>query len=555
MEAGLSLFVEQNGRVHIQRTDGSGNIGVDYALELEGLGNSQAGVAARVQAAPLQPQLYSRMGDEPIWRSPLKAVDAGLLVSREYYAPATGRGFLRVLDRYYNVSGQARTISPILNSRPLYWGQGNLQQTSSGDDQLTADDSWLSLRKRTYGEQGDVPGPISTVHVFADQAGRASLNSDELFSDAYYSWRIGYRFEIPANEHRVVMSFLAVENAEAGAQDMASVLQGLSENALKGISAADRERLVNFTPCRDDDLDLLCNAAEAQHGSSDSNPDSDGDGFNDALEVQVGSDPSDPASLPEFEVYGLEDADGMETSRVLKQSGFTGPMTTAGDLNGWYVSLDVKNTGELWAATSGSADGFGYDTYALPSLMRQEDGAWVSRDGQFLDDAQGNNTDFLMAETIESEDGTPQDALVLRQLRRNQWGDSEEQRIARLPKDLRCGAGLAHWQGEPLLLNGCSLSRLSANNGWVTLAELTFGDGFGSEPVVLSMDDMPQAGGAMLLVEDEVDGNVRRSLGFVDLKTGQVKRLGEVPIGVKAISVKFRGFQNQPKWPIDIVPS
>jgi len=58
-----------------------------------------------------------------------------------------------------------------------------------------------------------------------------------------------------------------------------------------------------------------------------------------------------------------------------------------------------------------------------------------------------------------------------------------------------------------------------------------------------------------VLVEDEVDGTLRRSLGFVDLKTGRVKRLGEVPIGVKSISVKFRGFQNQPKWPIDIVPS
>ena len=194
---------------------------------------------------------------------------------------------------------------------------------------------------------------------------------------------------------------------------MASVLQGLGENALHGVPAADRERMVNFTPCRDDDLDLLCSAAEVQHGSSDSNPDSDGDGFADAMEVRLGSDPGDPASIPEFEVYGLEDADGVETSRVLKQTGFSGPMTTAGELNGWYVSLDVNNAGELWTASPGSSEGFGYDAYELPSLGRLEEGAWASRGGQLLDDAQGNLTHLLMSENIDD-----QEMLALLQLRR-----------------------------------------------------------------------------------------------------------------------------------------
>ncbi len=46
------------------------------------------------------------------------------------------------------------------------------------------------------------------------------------------------------------------------------------------------------------DNDGLTNLQESQHDTNPNNPDSDGDDFNDGIEVAQGTDPNDPNSFP-----------------------------------------------------------------------------------------------------------------------------------------------------------------------------------------------------------------------------------------------------------------
>ena len=124
MEAGLIATLEQNGRVRLTRTDNFSNIGVEYALEFGARqparsgGDAGAGCSDPDPAPCLQP--HERRADLA-----LPAEGAGRRPAAQPRVLRTGHGawILRVLDRYYNVSGQARTITPVLNSSPLYWGQ------------------------------------------------------------------------------------------------------------------------------------------------------------------------------------------------------------------------------------------------------------------------------------------------------------------------------------------------------------------------------------------------------------------------------------------------
>ncbi|WP_205895469.1 Ig-like domain-containing protein [Metapseudomonas otitidis] len=553
-ESGFDVNVDAAGRLGFREPGQDNEFGVRFALSLDPLGGEQGGASSDAPFDDGQGR-YARMGEEPIWRGPLTAVDSGLLVSRDYYAPASGSGYVRVLDRFYNVGAQPRTVSPRLISKPTSWWKGYKQQTSSGDEALTAEDGWFSLRK--YVDEGEVPtlSPASVVHVFADLAGRGSLSSNELSSNSEYRWQVGYRFEIPANDHRVVMSFLAMENLQGGAQSMATMIQNLGTTTLSGIAAADRARIVNFTPCQDDDLDLLCNSAESQHGSRSDSRDSDGDRFGDALEVQLGSAPDDPAAIPEFEIYVIEDADGVETTRLLKQQGFDGRLAPIGELDSTYTSLDFTNNGELWLANRAVSDGVAYRAFSPSTAERLEGEFWTNGPADILDDAQGNSTYYLYKTFSENDDGVPQDVLMIRQAVQLPRDGSTDSELSQVPVDPRCGVGLALWSGRPLLLNECGLMRLNLRNDWEPLFEISFDEHFGAEPTILSMDDLPQAGGVVVLVEDEVDGALRRGLGLIDMKTGHVKRLRDVSVGVKAISVKVKGFQNQPKWPVDIEPT
>src|SRR5690606_3828150 len=103
-------------------------------------------------------------------------------------------------------------------------------------------------------------------------AGRERLDEGDFYKD-YRTWQLGYRVQIPEDAQRNLLSFIALENSEGPRNDTLEVLAALGEDVLRGITPADRARIVNFTPCADSDLDMLCNSTEQALGTRQDNPD------------------------------------------------------------------------------------------------------------------------------------------------------------------------------------------------------------------------------------------------------------------------------------------
>src|SRR5690606_34427404 len=251
------------------------------------------------------------------WRTPVAEVEPGLLVTREIYVPAQGRGYARLLEKFHNITDNELEANPRFGSYLNYSQYGYRLESSSGDDVLDVQDSWFRLRE-DISEAENEP-VLSMLHVLSDEDGRQQLDAEQVGNDGSY-WNTGYRFAVPANEHRVVMHFITLENSQ-GRTDMQQVLSSLGEDVLRGISAEDRARIVNFTLCADADLDLLCDSSESILGTSSSSKDSDGDRFEDEVEVRLGSDPTSPLSMPAFDLYYLR---GEEATRLIRRSGFEG---------------------------------------------------------------------------------------------------------------------------------------------------------------------------------------------------------------------------------------
>ncbi|MEK1942589.1 MAG: thrombospondin type 3 repeat-containing protein, partial [Pseudomonas sp.] len=549
-DAGLFVQIDREGRVTFSDPSSGAQIGVQSALVLNGYtfsdtsGEQPTASLARQQQIADNNRGLTQVPGQPIWRTALVALNPGLLVSREYYVPASGRGFVRVLDRFYNVSNAAQSVDPQLESRNTYSSIGYTQATSSGDSNLGSDDTWLRLRKAPY--EGEEPTAISTVNVFADAAGRHTLNPDLMASDAYYQWNIGYHVEVPANEHRVVMNFIALEDQNSSRPSATNVLQNLGENALYGISNDDRSRILNFSLCADADKDLLCDSAEALAGTQSNNPDSDGDRFNDELEVRLGSDPTDPQSTPLFDIYTLSDAG--DNTALLQQTGYTGSRSELHTFDQHFAALDFDNSAALWLATAGT-DNLAFLPFDIASLSLGEGSAYeapsVTLDSTrlWLDPVS-----LHLFETTLEEGADPVQMLKLQG--QNRWGTYT---LADVTANLACGSALSEWQGQALLLNGCALSQLDSTRGeWLPLVNLDFAAQFAEHPRVLAMDDMQPINAVLALVEDTLDGSKRRSLGLIDMKTGKVTRLSAMPANAKGLSVKFRDFQNEPKWPFEV---
>ncbi|HLD65651.1 MAG TPA: Ig-like domain-containing protein [Pseudomonas sp.] len=544
-ESGIQVELPRNGAFSFDNVAGNGSaLPLERGLQLDGydFGDNGEGGSQNDRLA----RGLSSSADGRTWRTPLQEIEPGLLVSREFYVPAEGRGYVRVLDKFFNISAATLIARPRLVSSNGYSSNGYQQATSSGDAQLDVQDRWLRQSRQAY--EGGEPDPISLMHVFADEAGRQSLNSEHVSSDAYYNWSLGYRFEVPANEHRVVLSFLALEHSEHG-NDNLQVLSALGEDVLRGISATDRSRLVNFTACADADLDQLCDSDEGRLGTRADQADSDGDRFEDELEHRLGSDPLDPQSMPVFDIYSLSAGDEQQ---LFKQRGFDGASTELKALSGSVTAIDFDDNGRFWMAED-SSDG--------PAISEFDPQTFEPRGNSFYSGIDGAPTDILGWSVLgslhlqdhqeegdeESGEGVSALMVVVEQDLVLGLGDWT---AARLREDNRCGSGLAKWKGEPLYLNGCKLVRFdySTSEEHQPLVDLHFSTDFAEQPRVLALDDMPQANGLVALIEDSLEGSARRHLGFIDMRTGEVVRLGAMPADAQGLSVKFKDFQNEPVW-------
>jgi hypothetical protein len=258
--------------------------------------------------------------------------------------------------------------------------------------------------------------------------------------------------------------------------------------------------------------------------------------------------------MPVFDIYTIR---GEETSQLIKQSGFDGAQVDIRSLETRFSALDFDGNKRLWMGTPDSIDGAGIVHEFDPESFAQLDNSFYSTDGKLIDvlgwpdPISLHLQDADNYEESESEDMPSLPAAAGQRLAlyvNHRWGGWT---AFQTPAVDSCGFGLAKWHGEPLFLNDCKLIRFdySISGEWQQpLVALHFSDDFAEQPRILAMDDMPWAKGLAVLVEDTENGSVRRHLGFIDMLTGDVVRLGGMPIDARGIAVKFKDFQNEPIW-------
>lgn len=474
-------------------------------------------------------------------------VEPDLLVSRELYVPAQGRGYVRVLEKFFNISDRD------IEARPAFSSSGNFSsdyavESSSEDESLSSEDTWLRLRERPY-EGESLSSRMSLGHVFADEAGKQALDAERMYVEGS-SWQTAYKLTVPSGDHRVVMHFITLENS-TGRGDTLQVLHSLGEDVLRGITASDRGRIMNFTLCADADLDQLCDNVESQLGTNPQSGDGDGDRFEDELEVRLGSDPKSAQSIPAFDIYVLK---GSDSQQLARQAGFDGALAELASIGSNNSSLDFNGNGQLWIATTDSADGAGIvNEFDTRDFSRLENLFYAGNSGKLLDIDGGRYSPSLhfQAAEVDEETGELGEATLALAMR-SRWDSWTELNTT---AQMQCGIALASWAAQPLILNDCKLSRYDINT-WELQDQMpiAFSDDFADQPHVIALDDMPSINGLAALVEDELDGVVRRHLGFVDMETGEVVRIGSMPDDVTGIAVKFKDFENEPSWPIREMP-
>jgi len=472
-------------------------------------------------------------------RTPLYDSGSGLAISRELYVPEDGRGFLRVLDRFVNLSDKPMVVSPRYVISQSYSHQQSTQlSTSSGDAYLSTDDNSLVWTLKS----GELDARMITV--FADSAGRSILDAEGMrLYDGIREAAIGYRLVIPAGEARSVMQFAALEHGQSRFKDTEALLTNLGEEALRGISKIERSRLANFSACEDADLDLLCDSREVALGTSKNNPDSDSDGFPDELEVRLGTNPLSSDDLPDFELYALRNLDGRST--LYRQQGLTGMPERLSTLANPVTAFDFDAQGQVWTSHQGLNPSNGLPQALIERVDILSGDVLESADNQsdfenVMDMSIQGNKVWVSAQTT---DGgyyqTPYTVIGSSRHTDQQYGTGMLAREA-------CGSGIAPLGSQPLFVHDCQLQRMDSRGKIYTVAQLHFSDDFGSAPKIISMERQPWGLGLLAVVEDEFQGTARVSLAYVDSATGAVSRLLELPAGTRAIATKWPGQHEHP---------
>ena len=131
---------------------------------------------------------------------------------------------------------------------------------------------------------------------------------------------LDYNFvvNVPAGKRRIVMHFASQNSSRLQAQASADYLHCLQGNALKGLSSAEKDDIVNFIAVTDSDCDGLHDEDEIMLNTDPLDVDSDDDGLLDGFEVKYGFNP-----LSAGEEIGDEDNDGLDN--LAEQNAGTDP--------------------------------------------------------------------------------------------------------------------------------------------------------------------------------------------------------------------------------------
>ncbi|MCB9529086.1 MAG: carboxypeptidase regulatory-like domain-containing protein [Myxococcales bacterium] len=206
----------------------------------------------------------------------------GLRVWRRVYVPLDDV-FARYVEEFDNPTDADREI--VVRMYTDLGAPNILVATGDGDQVYTTADDWLLI------DDADAAGSPAVLTLFSDrrapvQPSRVSFSADDL----EYEWRV----TVPAGGRAFVMHFSAQHDNRADALANVERIIRLQGRALEGITPAERPLVVNLRAWPDADGDGLDDATELEVGTDPADPDSDADGIEDGWEVENGFDPLEP---------------------------------------------------------------------------------------------------------------------------------------------------------------------------------------------------------------------------------------------------------------------
>lgn len=250
-----------------------------------------------------------------------------LQVSRKAFV-SDNEAFIRYLEILTNPTGSDINVTVRLNTNLGSDASTRLVATSNGDSVVTAADDYLITDDSTSEGVGDP----AMVHVFSGPGASLEPSLVTLLSD-----RIVYEYAVtvPAGGRAIVMHFASQNSNTTVAQTSADALRTLQGAALDGLSAAERQAVVNFNTVPDSDADGLSDDREIVLGTDPLNPDTDNDGLLDGFEIDNGFNPLIAGE-------GLLDADGDGLNNLGEQLAGTDPASEDTDGDGLSDGEEVN---------------------------------------------------------------------------------------------------------------------------------------------------------------------------------------------------------------------
>ena len=187
----------------------------------------------------------------------------GLEFTRKIYVP-TDQSYARFLEIVHNQGG-----STVNYTLPIFTNLGSdgyepFTLTSSGDAAVTPADNWLVTDDTPAGESsGTASNPTSDPVVTHVVAGDDAEVRPTTFTKSSDNVSYSYNISLAPGETKIVMHFASQAGTQAVAVARAEELANLGLNVLYGMSAAERNAVVNFAVGDTDQYLFAANLGDA----------------------------------------------------------------------------------------------------------------------------------------------------------------------------------------------------------------------------------------------------------------------------------------------------
>ncbi len=249
-------------------------------------------------------------------------------VTRKVFVPAD-EAFARYLEVVENSGSAAVEVLLRIDSDLGSNSATTVVATSSGDVTLTTGDRYLVTDDNNNGG-----GDPTIVHAFAGPGAAERVLRVSTSAPGDDDVTLEFAVRLQPGERKIVMHFASQNSSWGEGITSAEGLVALTGRAAEGLSAAERDEVINFFPHPDADGDGLSDADEAIQGTDPANPDSDGDGLEDGFEVRHGLDPLSPDTDGDGILDGMADPDGDGLDNLGEQAAHTDPLSSDTDLDG-----------------------------------------------------------------------------------------------------------------------------------------------------------------------------------------------------------------------------